>query len=150
MALHNILPTELHYIDETKLLKIFHFRQKSSSVCLLEERVKRWMEKELFFLVETFRSRSDGLTLLPVAFPLQSDSLVVLVERVLGLQFNVSETNNCSYILRQYRWLHLDNKKTQTIVQQTNTKQNWYQVSSSKISANAEKISIVVESSFTF
>ena len=108
------------------------------------------MEKELFFLVETFRSRSDGLTLLPVAFPLQSDSLVVLVERVLGLQFNVSETNNCSSILRLYRWLHLDNKKTQTIVQQTNTKQNWYQVSSSKISANAEKISIVVESSFTF
>ena len=140
MALHNILPTELHYIGETKLLKIFHFRQKSSSVCLLEERVKRWREKELFFLVETFRSRSDGLTLLPVAFPLQSDPLVVLVERVLGLQFNVSETNNCSSILRQYRWLHLDNKKTQTIVQQTNTKQNWYQVSSSKISANAEKI----------
>ena len=32
---------------------------------------------------------------------------------------------------------HLDRRKTQTMVQHTNTKQNWYQVSSSKTSAKA-------------
>ena len=35
--------------------------------------------------------------------------------------------------------VYLDNRKTQTIVQQTNMKQNWYQVSSSKISPNAKR-----------
>jgi hypothetical protein len=33
---------------------------------------------------------------------------------------------------------YLARKNTQTIVEQTKTKQNWYQVSSSNISANAE------------
>ena len=35
--------------------------------------------------------------------------------------------------------VYLDNRKTQTIVQQTNMKQNWYHVSSSKISPNAKR-----------
>ena len=34
---------------------------------------------------------------------------------------------------------YLANKKTQTIVEHTNMKQNWYQVSSSKISVKAAR-----------
>ena len=71
---------------------------------------------------------------------------MVSVQRVLRSYVNIPGINKDKYPTQEKEWMcyklswilsHLDRRKTQTMVQHTNTKQNWYQVSSSKTSAKA-------------